>query len=492
MRMTIVVLVFVFAALKGVGQDTTFHLTIGTAGVEEAVDLFETNDGVILFGNTGNTVNGQSDIYILNLSSYFTLIDSKRYGTAGIEKLTSVSRLNNGNYVLASYSYSGYSTSDYDIRLDVADSLGNIFKTQILEKPGVQTPLDLSANEQTVFLLARTEGASLADMFEVLTFDYELNEGESFGIVLDDSFALNAMELQDNSIWIVGEVIPEDSTFSDVLILKLSFSGNILLQKNYGGSKSDYASSILIDGDSTILITGSTASFDSQDFDSYVLSLDTSSNLIWQEPFGYNPFVQNYNDFGVKSIKTFSGKYINGVSTRTYGEGEEDFHLYQISDTGAYESGNSYGLMGIESLRSIMQGRDSNYYLFGTTNTGGNGLTDLFLVKTPTASPGPIKMYSTLEDSTDVIEYSLALSPVNDLSGIGYLIYNDLRPSIVINSGSNNLDLWVYNVQGKLVRKEVVTDSVVDFLGLNAGVYIVKIGYGDHLVQCFKIITPTP
>jgi hypothetical protein len=148
--------------------------------------------------------------------------------------------------------------------------------------------------------------------------------------------------------------------------------------------------------------------------------------------------------------------------------------------------------MGIESLRSIMQGRDSNYYLFGTTNTGGNGLTDLFLVKTPTASPGPIKMYSTLEDSTDVIEYSLALSPVNDLSGIGYLIYNDLRPSIVINSGSNNLDLWVYNVQGKLVRKEVVTDSVVDFLGLNAGVYIVKIGYGDHLVQCFKIITPTP
>jgi len=491
MKKVVFLIAIVLAALVGVGQDTTFHLTIGTPGIEDAVDLFETNEGVLLFGNTGNTGNGQSDIYIVNVSFDLTLLNSQRIGTVGIEKLTSVTKLNNGNYVLASYSYDGFGSSDYDIRLDVADSSGVVFNTLILEELGVQTPVDLCSNEESIFLLFRNEGAALEETYFVRNFDYQLNEIQSFGISLADSFALNAIDVQNNSIWVAGEIVPQDSVSSDVLILKLSLSGSILSVNNYGGRKSDYASSILIDSDSTILVTGSTSSFDLADFDSYLLSLDTSSNLRWEEPFGFNPFVQNNNDFGVKSIKTFSGKYINGVSTRTYGEGSEDFHLYQITDTGSYEAGNSYGLSGTESLKSIIQGSDSNFYLFGTTNSGGNGQTDLLIVKTPTASPGPFKVYSTIEDTTEIVEYTLAVSPITDRSEIGYLIYKDSRPSIIVTSQESNLNFWVYDVQGRLVRKDFVTDKAVDFAGLKAGVYIVKVGNGERSVQCFKIITPT-
>ena len=250
MKKVVFLIAIVLAALVGVGQDTTFHLTIGTPGIEDAVDLFETNEGVLLFGNTGNTGNGQSDIYIVNVSFDLTLLNSQRIGTVGIEKLTSVTKLNNGNYVLASYSYDGFGSSDYDIRLDVADSSGVVFNTLILEELGVQTPVDLCSNEESIFLLFRNEGAALEETYFVRNFDYQLNEIQSFGISLADSFALNAIDVQNNSIWVAGEIVPQDSVSSDVLILKLSLSGSILSVNNYGGRKSDYASSILIDSDS--------------------------------------------------------------------------------------------------------------------------------------------------------------------------------------------------------------------------------------------------
>ena len=484
-------LVCFLTSLNGIGQDTTFHVSIGTPGAEDAVDLFETENGFLLFGSTGHTGSGQSDIYIVDLSEDLVVSDFRTIGTAGIERLTSVCQGDNGSFLLASHSYNGYAVSDYDVRLDVLDSAGISLLTTIIEEPGIQIPIDICSKDDKIFVLVKRSVISSIDAFFIYVFDFQLNELQSFNVSIEDSFALNSMEILNNSIWLTGEITPEDSLNSNLLTLKLSFSGNILIQKSFGGAGRDLGSALYFDTDSTLIVTGSTNSFDSIDYDSYILRIDTMMNLVWSETFGFNPFVQNNDDFGVKTIKAFDGKLYNGVSTRTYGEGGEDFHLYQMTSAGVFEEGNSFGLSKTESLASIIQSSDSNFYLFGTTNSDGFGQTDLFLVKTPTASVGPIKVFSVVHDTLTEVTYVVSITELDKSPDIGYLIYSESRPIFMLNTFQSEVIARIYNMQGQLVLEDRNVKGNVSFQGLKTGIYTLKIGNNKIGFQDIKVITPT-
>ncbi|GEM_PF-606224 len=493
MKKNILFLAFILAALASAGQDTTFHIAIGTPGVEDAVDLFETEEGFLLFGSAGFTGSNQSDIYVVRLSKELGLSDIQTIGTAGIEKLAAVCEGANHSFVLASQSYNGYDNNDYDVRLDVMDSVGDIVNTLLLGQSGLQVPLDIISKDQEIFLLMKNADGSAIDSYSVIVFDFELNELNTIEFLIADSFGLNAIEIVNNSLWLTGEILSEDSLYSDLLILKMSMTGEVLLQKNFGGVKRDFGSAILVDSDSTLVVTGSSNSYDSADYDSYVIRMDTMMNMIWFETFGFFSLADNKDDFGVITISAFDGKLYNGVSTRTYGQGEEDFIFYQMTIEGVFEEGNSFGLQSVESLRSVIQSSDSNYYLFGTTNSTGSGQSDLFLVKTPTASVGPVKTYSVIEDTLTALTYSVSVSDLQETSqsNFGYIIYSDLGPLFKLNNYERNLETQIYNVHGQLVRENLKTQQDVSFQGLHSGVYFLIVGTKELGYQKLKVVTPT-
>lgn len=490
MKQIIFILILVLVGLRGEGQDTTFHLTLGTMGEEDAVDFFETNNGLILFGSTGQTENGQSDIYILNVSFDFKTIVSRTIGSSAIETLKTVCELNSGFYALASFYYDGYGNSDYDIRLDVIDSAGGLVTTKILKKTGVQVPIDLCASGESIYLLAKDQEDDSNVRFSILEFDFDLTEIQEMELETNDSIDLNSIQFYSEELWVIGGINFAESADSDLYLGKLALSGDLLAEATYGTARTDYGTSIFFDSDSSIIITGSSNGFDSLDYDSYVIKIDTAMNVIWEEPFGFNPFVQNEDDFGVQTIRAFNGKYFMGASTRTYGNGAEDYHLYQITNDGVFEEGNSYGMSGNETLKAILQGADSNFYLFGVSNTQGIGQSDFLLVKTPNAIDGPFKTYSIIEDTTLVFNYSVSVFTPQTANELGFLAYFQLSPIFTITSSATDLNAMIYNTQGQLIRQLKNVNNQIAFSDLSSGAYIFMIGNNQIGYKGYKIITP--
>ena len=73
---------------------------------------------------------------------------------------------------------------------------------------------------------------------------------------------------------------------SDLWILKLDRSGNVVWQKTYGGEKNDYASSIRQTTDKGYIVAGCTYSFGAGGSDLWILKLDRSGNVVWQKTYG--------------------------------------------------------------------------------------------------------------------------------------------------------------------------------------------------------------
>lgn len=109
--------------------------------------------------------------------------------------------------------------------------------------------------------------------------------------------ARSIIKTDDNAYIIIGNSFSNDGDItsnlgsSDYLLIKISDNGNIIWSKNYGGSLFDFATSInkSIDG---YIITGYSQSYDKDvkgnfgENDYWILKISESGALIWQRNFG--------------------------------------------------------------------------------------------------------------------------------------------------------------------------------------------------------------
>lgn len=131
-------------------------------------------------------------------------------------------------------------------------------------------------------------------------------------------------------------------------MVKLTDSGIIDWQKNYGGTANDFAHSIQQTADGGYIVGGSTRSSASGDVtgtskggsDFWVVKLTASGTMTWQK---------NYGGSGTDSAnciqQTADGKYVvagysanasagNGDQVGLISRGEDDFWLFTIDENG--------------------------------------------------------------------------------------------------------------------------------------------------------------
>ena len=104
----------------------------------------------------------------------------------------------------------------------------------------------------------------------------------------------------DNNIWVLGYSNSTDGDITgnkgdfDLWLLKLDTDGNLLWQKNYGGSNDDRSSDIDLDLSlpANLLIAGYSKSSDGDltfnhgDYDYWLLCVNTNGDIIWQQSLG--------------------------------------------------------------------------------------------------------------------------------------------------------------------------------------------------------------
>lgn len=184
----------------------------------------------------------------------------------------------------------------------------------------------------------------------------------------------------------------------DFWVVKMDNGGNMQWQKCLGGSEWDFGSELVVSTDGGYVITGATASEDGDVIenkggdDFWVVKLDAEGNIIWQKTFGGTD-----HDYPNAIQQTMDGGYIVAGSTGSNdgdvsgNHGDLDFWVVKLDDSGNMEWQQCYGGSYDEEAYTVRQTTDGGYVVAGYSDsddsdvTGNNGGSDVWLVKLDTA-----------------------------------------------------------------------------------------------------------
>ena len=163
----------------------------------------------------------------------------------------------------------------------------------------------------------------------------------------------------------------------DMYFVKTDASGNEEWSKTFGGASSENAKSVIQASDGGYLLGGFTYSFGNGESDIYLVKTDASGNEEWSNTLG-----GTRSEFANSILETSDGGYLLGGYTDSFGAGTDDFYLVKTDAIGNEEWSKTFGGTSTDIAYSLIQTSDGGYLLGGYTDSFGNGSQDMYLVKT--------------------------------------------------------------------------------------------------------------
>jgi hypothetical protein len=121
----------------------------------------------------------------------------------------------------------------------------------------------------------------------------------------------------------------------DAFLVKLDSLGNVLWTNTYGGAEEDRAYSVVPDNDGGFLLCGRSKSFSSP-WNAYLIKTDSSGQMVWQKNYGGTIYT-----LGFFANRTEDGGII--ISGRTQTSGQTDATLIKTDIDGNIVWQNNYG-----------------------------------------------------------------------------------------------------------------------------------------------------
>jgi len=132
----------------------------------------------------------------------------------------------------------------------------------------------------------------------------------------------------DGGYIVAGETSSFGAGNSDIWLLRLNSNGEVIWQKTYGGTGNEVAYFIQQTSDGGYIVSGETSSFGAGGSDVWIIKLDNSGNIIWQKVYGGS------GDDVARSIQqTADGGYIVAGLTTT-DAGDTDFWVLKLDANG--------------------------------------------------------------------------------------------------------------------------------------------------------------
>lgn len=279
---------------------------------------------------------------------------------------------------------------------------------------------------------------------------------KTYGGSLQD-YGLNAKQTSDGGYILIGDTLSTDGDFSDVIgyqgnarIIKTDAYGNILWQKDIGGSEYDSAYKIITTIDNGYLIACNTMSNNGHVYgnhgliDIWIVKLNNQGDIVWSKTYGCN----NYD--GVSAIiQTSDGNYVfAGNSTAINGDvttnhGFNDLWVVKIDNIGNIIWQKSYGGSGYDYANDVKQTTDGGYILCGASTSSNFDVTlnqgsfDYWIVKLDTI--GNLVWQKTFGGSLH--DEARSILQTNDG---GYIVIGQAVSSNGdINDHQGEIDCWI-------------------------------------------------
>ena len=220
-------------------------------------------------------------------------------------------------------------------------------------------------------------GAGWSDIFLIKTDAYgNLQWAKTYG-GSSWEYASSAQQTSDGGYIVAGYTNSFGAGNSDLFLIKVNSSGNIIWVKTYGGINDDNASSVQQTSDGGYIVAGSTYSFGAGDRDFFLIKVNSSGNIIWAKTYGGTS-----GEWANSAQQTSDGGYIVVGLTWSFGASGGDIFLVKTDANGNVQWAKTYGGAGWDQPYSVQQTSDGGYILTGETTSFGAGNRDFFLIKT--------------------------------------------------------------------------------------------------------------
>jgi uncharacterized delta-60 repeat protein len=333
-----------------------WNFVYGSRGYDDASSIQQTIDGgYVVAGCTKSFVSGSDDFWVLKLNSDGSVAWQKTYGRG---YANSIQQTTDGGYMFA-----GIDEEDNSCVFKLNSDGSVAWQRTIYIRNGKESCICAKSIQQTIdkgYVVAGSIERYGGDSdFWVLKLnsDGSMAWQKSYGDS-DNDYANSIQQTTDggyvvagSSCRIIHRVILGEGKKGNFWVLKLNSDGSVAWQKSYGDSGYDYANSIKQTSDGGYVVTGGTESFSADVRDLWILKLYSDGGVAWQKSYGGSD-----SDYASSIQQTIDGGYVVAGCTKSFVEGSDDFWVLRLSSNGNIAWQKTYGKGHANSIQQTIDG----------------------------------------------------------------------------------------------------------------------------------------
>ena len=239
---------------------------------------------------------------------------------------------------------------------------------------------NLNSLDVTVEILGRTTATGGIHQKNLGLTSYTSGWSKVYGGTGDDLAGGNNVQTSDGGYAISGYTGSLGAGGLDVWLVKTDSIGNMVWNMTYGGPLEERCPDMIKTNDGGYVLSGYTLSFGAGNYDSFLMKVNASGTIVWNQTYGGIG-----SDQVMSVFQTSDGGYALTGSTNSSGAGNLDFWLVKTDAAGTMQWNRTYGGTGADNGNVVIQNSDGGYSLFGRTASFGAGSNDAWLVKTDSA-----------------------------------------------------------------------------------------------------------
>ncbi len=476
---SLVLILFLVSSVFGFGQtDTSFSLAIGDIGYEYGTEIVPSNSDFIIVGRRESNPDRQSDGYLLKINKEGEILWSSAIGENGIDSYEGTTVLSSGRIVSVGYTNS-YGNLGYQAMYAIHDANGNLLSLQFGQSENWEFARAVTPAIDGGFIITgeRFLNNGTTDIWVGM---YDQNGQplwvKSYGNQWNDG-GLSVVQMPSGKIMVAG--FTSDQSVQYPSLLELNSIGDSITTSTYTVQNSGQWNKVIYTSTHNLVVAGQN-SVPGEDWNLLRASFDTNHVEFWSEELGGPD-----DDKWTSVTELHNGNLgFAGYSFSSIGAGDYDAFYGIFEFDNDFVQLTTQGGTQVDKINSVAA-VDLGAILVGSTNSFGNGLDDIYVVRmnqsgvmnggeeTVLDNNYSIQTSNYLMDQESTDEIRLYPNPATDFIHI----------SISGIRENQEIHCQVESIDGRLVRDVSITggNSYIDISELNPGNYVLKVMYESNL-----------
>jgi hypothetical protein len=342
--------------------DVFWAKTYGDVADDRAFYALPINDGYLVVGSSRSIVVNTTVGWVLRLNGNGDVVWNKTFLEGWGTELRYAVNITDGYLLVGNEFFASGQVSGYVVRINNQGDL------QWIKNLAQGTTGKLFSGIATIdgFAVFGLSSQSIGGKSSVWAVKLDVSGNvvwsRTYGGFVDGA-ARSAVLKQNGDYLMAGYVDSKGNGNYNFYLLELNAIGDIVWNNTYGGEGSQKAYSIAKANDGYVVVGD--IQLPNSATDAWVLKVDLAGNVLWNKSVGGKDA-----DSAAHVTTVMDGGYLVAGFTFSFGEGNRDFWLFKISDSGEVLWSCTQGDKGFQEAYAVIEA-DNAYVMVGWTDPIG-------------------------------------------------------------------------------------------------------------------------